>query len=65
MSETNHAEAEGRVQFGPRPSQTMPLQWASRMLTLWCERDPQRFGAVLAEVATGVEMKRIERVNKS
>jgi hypothetical protein len=41
------------VRFGPGPSQQMPKEWAEKMLTLWRERDPQRFGRLLAEVVTG------------
>jgi hypothetical protein len=40
------------VKFGPRPTQEMHLEWAEQMLTLWRERDPKRFGALLAEVVT-------------
>jgi hypothetical protein len=64
MTEEGNGTPEVRVKFGGRPSQNMPLMWAERMLTLWCERDPQRFGTLLAEVATGVEMKQIQRASK-
>ena len=40
-----------RVRFGPRPTQTMPLEWAEIMLTQLCERDRKRFGDLLASAA--------------
>ena len=40
-----------RVRFGPRPNQTMPLEWAEIMLTQLCERDRKRFGDLLASAA--------------
>jgi hypothetical protein len=40
------------VKFGALPTQEMPREWAEKMLTLWRERDPARFGRLLAEVVT-------------
>ena len=48
--ETGGQEAP-RVRFGPRPSQTMPLEWAEAMLMQLCERDRKRFGDLLASAA--------------
>lgn len=46
---------EVRVPFGPDPWQTVPLPWAAALLRLFRDRDPARFGAYLAEVATGTK----------
>lgn len=40
------------VRFGPLPTQEIPIEWAERMLTQWCERQRSAFGKALAEVAT-------------
>ncbi len=40
-----------RVRFGPRPTQTMPLEWAEIMLTHLCERNRKLFGDLLAASA--------------
>ena len=59
MSET--AEANGaaavRVPFGDLPNQSVPLDWAEAMLRNWRERDPEGFGYVLAQLATGAPPK--------
>lgn len=42
-----------RIKFGPKPHQELSPDVASMMLTLWRERNPAHFGAVLAEAMTG------------
>lgn len=44
---------EGWVRFGERPAETLHLDTAEALLTLWRERHPHQFGALLAEVLTG------------
>ena len=39
-----------RVRFGPRKSQTMPLDWAEHILTELA-KDPQKFGKFLTNAA--------------
>lgn len=52
---TEYADSgNDRVSFGKND---MPREWAEFMLRNWCERDPARFGAALAEAATGVPPK--------
>jgi hypothetical protein len=43
-----------RVAFGPEEYQTIPVEVASMLLTLWRDRLPAQFGSYLAEVLTGV-----------
>lgn len=58
MSEGNgHIDSTVYVQFGPKETQQMPLQWAEEMLTKWREKNPVQFGRTLAEVVTGVAPK--------
>ena len=45
------------VQFGPKDTQQMPIEWATEMLTMWREKKPVEFGRMLAEVVTGVAPK--------
>jgi hypothetical protein len=42
-----------RIKFGPKPHQELSPEVAELMLTLWREKNPAQFGAVLAEVMTG------------
>ncbi|HLM89233.1 MAG TPA: hypothetical protein VK284_09425 [Streptosporangiaceae bacterium] len=52
--ETGNQEGPApRVSFGPKEYQTLNLEVASMVLTLWRERQPATFGAYLAEVMTG------------
>ena len=54
MSEqTPDSRPEVRVRFGPRDTQTMPLQWAERILQGMCatERGRKDFGDRLAAAA--------------
>lgn len=44
-----------RVSFGPKEWQSMQLEVASMLLTMWKERAPAQFGAYLAEVLTGTK----------
>ena len=46
-----------RVSFGPKQWQSMELEVASMLLTLWRERQPAQFGSYLAEVLTGTRPK--------
>jgi hypothetical protein len=43
----------GWVRFGQLDHQELSAEVASMMLTLWRERNPAQFGAVLAEAMTG------------
>jgi hypothetical protein len=47
--------APPRVSFGPKEWQSMQLEVASMLLTLWREKNPAQFGAYLAEVMTGTK----------
>lgn len=49
------------IPFGPGPTQILHPDTAAAMLGLWCERDPARFGALLAEVLTGAKLTRAHR----
>ncbi len=40
-----------RVSFGPHPSDTLPVEWAQRMLTEWAASQPAVFGRYLARAA--------------
>lgn len=46
-------EQPARVSFGPKEWQSLPLEAAALLLTMWRERQPAQFGAYLAEVMTG------------
>ena len=46
-----------RVPFSEDGSKHLPLDWAGALLTLWCKRQPEVFGAYLAEVVTGTRPK--------
>jgi hypothetical protein len=50
---TEHRDEAGelRVAFGPGHSQTMPIDWAERMLSEWREKQPAVFGKYLSEAA--------------
>lgn len=52
--------AASRIKFGPKEWQSLPLEVASMVLTMWRERQPAVFGAYLAEVLTG-EPPRVRR----
>lgn len=45
---------DGRIPFGELASQHLAPEWAGAMLRIWRTRYPAQFGAVLAEVVTGV-----------
>lgn len=45
--------APPRVSFGPKEWQSMQLEVASMLCTLWREEHPEQFGAYLARVLTG------------
>jgi hypothetical protein len=55
MSSTEPEAAAPRVSFGPKEYQTLELEVASMMLTLWRERQPAAFGSYLAETLTGTK----------
>ena len=58
MSDGNgHVDSTVYVRFGPKETQEIHLETAQEMLTLWRERDPSKFGKLLAEVLTGVAPK--------
>lgn len=42
---------EIRVRFGEGLSQTMPLDWAEKMLSEWKEKQPKQFGQYLSDAA--------------
>ncbi len=52
-------ELDARIPFGDRANETVPASWASDMLRLLRERNPQLFVALMGEAATGyrAEMK--------
>lgn len=45
-----------RVPFGPKPTETMPLEWAAYMLSALKQRNPRLFGELLTG-AVGIEKK--------
>lgn len=45
--------AHTEIKFGPKPHQAVSAEVAQLMLTMWAERNPAQFGAVLAETMTG------------
>jgi hypothetical protein len=51
----NGAQVPPRIEvsFGPKDHQLLSVEVASMLLTLFRERDPARFGALLGEVMTG------------
>lgn len=52
MSTDNGNDNEpGRISFGPRPDDDMPLSWAESMLKRWRESSPAAFGKALARAA--------------
>lgn len=53
MDQENGSNGSGelRVRFGPAPTQTMPLDWAERVLALMYERRRPQLGQLLAEAA--------------
>jgi hypothetical protein len=53
MDETGIPSGKIYVKFGPHPTDEMPLEWASQVLTNWRERQPTQFGKYVAEVVTG------------
>jgi hypothetical protein len=53
MDSTTPEAAAPRVSFGPLEYQTLELEVASLLLTMWRQRQPAAFGAYLAEVLTG------------
>ncbi len=55
VAELADLDEMGRVPFGKLANQTMPVAWAAAMLALLKERHPAQFGALLGEVATGVD----------
>jgi hypothetical protein len=42
---------KARVRFGPKPHQTVPHEWAERMLTRLFETNRKAFGVVLQHAA--------------
>jgi len=50
--------AAPRVSFGTEEWRSIPPEVASKVLTLWRDRNPAQFGAYLAEVLTGARPAR-------
>jgi hypothetical protein len=53
MTDQDGRTADIRIPFADGETDTMPLDWAERLLRSWRQRDPEGFGWVLAEAATG------------
>jgi hypothetical protein len=53
MDSTTPDAPAARVSFGPKDYQTLELEVASMLLTLWRDRQAATFGSYLAEVLTG------------
>jgi hypothetical protein len=57
MSETVTPETDQapkrRVKFGPKPTQTVPFEWAETILTELAQREPHHFGRYLQFAALG------------
>jgi hypothetical protein len=53
MSLDDLDELGGRIPFGDRLNQTVPASWASAMLVMLRDREPQLFVALMGEAATG------------
>lgn len=53
----DYASEPQSIPFDDGPTDTMPSEWAERMLRSWRQRDPAGFGAALAEAAVGVAPK--------
>lgn len=49
------ATAEIRVSFGPHEAQSIPLAWAEKLLTIWREQSPSKFGAMLARAGNELD----------
>jgi hypothetical protein len=45
---------DGRIPFADGNTQHLDPIWAAAMLRIWRRRQPAQFGAVLAEVVTGI-----------
>jgi hypothetical protein len=48
--------ASHQVRFGQRDNQVIRLDVAEQVLTMWAEREPQRFGAYLSAVLLGTDV---------
>ena len=57
MYDENSGNGHVFVSFGPKETQELRLETASDLLTLWRERQPEIFGAYLAEILTGAKPK--------
>jgi hypothetical protein len=53
IERTGDGQGPRWARFGPSPNQVIPLGTAEALLALWRDREPARFGALLAEVMTG------------
>lgn len=51
MDGENPPETPVRVRFGPRDTQTMPLEWSEIMLTELSQRNRKLFGDLLTMAA--------------
>ena len=46
---------ERRIRFGPNPNQSVPAEWAERMLTELASSKRTVFGTLLSRAAIGAE----------
>jgi hypothetical protein len=53
MDGESNGQPSGRIYFGPGATDSLPRDWAEKVLTLLYERHRATFGALLAEVVTG------------
>lgn len=51
MTENGNGTEPGRISFGPRPDDDMPISWAETILTNWRESSPTAFGKALMRAA--------------
>ena len=61
MDNSDGVSVKPSIKFGPKPHQEISPEVAELMLTLWREKNPAQFGAVLAEVMTGEHPARSRR----
>jgi hypothetical protein len=53
-------EENGQVRFGTAPGNEIPAEWAQGVLTLLYDRHRGTFGALLAEVVTGMQYRAVK-----
>lgn len=57
MSIEGYENGAVMVPFSADGRRVLPLEWASAVLTMMAEREPERLGAYIGEAATGVAPK--------